>query len=57
MDGTIRLWDPATGELVLVLRGYPLMASALAWSRDGRTLATAGGGWAPGVTIRLWQSR
>jgi WD40 repeat protein/tRNA A-37 threonylcarbamoyl transferase component Bud32 len=46
-DGTIRLWDPATGELVRMLVG-PLVYS-LSWSRDGTILAAN-----CGDTTRLW---
>ena len=39
-DGTVRLWDPATGELPRMLVGS--RATSLSWSKDGKQLATAG---------------
>ena len=52
-DGTVRLWNPATGQAVgapLPAAGPGLAVTAVAFSRDGRLLA---GGDSHG-TVRLW---
>jgi WD40 repeat protein len=42
-DGTVRLWDPATGQLVRTLTGGSV-GSGVAFSPDGQLLATSTGG-------------
>jgi WD40 repeat protein/DNA-binding SARP family transcriptional activator len=41
IDGTARVWDLATGEQVLTLDLDDMAVTSLAFSRDGRLLATA----------------
>ena len=51
MDETTRLWDVATGEQKETLAGHTSWISTVAFSSDGRTLATGSGDG----TVLLWE--
>src|SRR4030095_3944510 len=50
LDGKVRVWDAATGELRHTLRGHSGVVHWVAFTPDGKTLATAS--W--DRTVKLW---
>ena len=49
-DGSVRIWDPATGQQRAALTGHTGRVSAVAIAPDGTWLATAGGDG----SVRIW---
>jgi len=50
-DGKARFWNPTTGHESIVLAGGAGWVERLAWSADGKTLATSAG-----KKVRLWDT-
>jgi RNA polymerase sigma factor (sigma-70 family) len=55
LQGGARLWDVQTGKEVRSFRGHKSLAICLAFSPDGRALAT--GGDQHDASVRLWELR
>lgn len=57
-DGLVKLWDVASGRHLRTLEQQYTRIEALAWSRDGRTVASAvsDGSMARDGEIRLWDA-
>ncbi len=50
-DGTMKIWDSATGKELFSLKGHAVWVTSVAFSPDGQRLASGGGG-----TVKIWDS-
>jgi hypothetical protein len=51
-DGTMRVWDAATGRALSTLAGHTGAVSSAGWSWDGRLIVTA----SADQTVRIWDA-
>jgi len=54
-DQTVKLWDAATGEEQRTLRGHAGRVARVAFSADGRRLASVGGDVAVPGALKVWE--
>jgi eukaryotic-like serine/threonine-protein kinase len=55
-DGTVKVWDAATGRETLTIKGHKGGVSSVAFSRDGKRLASAGGEPGKSGEVKVWDA-
>lgn len=54
-DGTVQVWDAHNGQALLTYREHHAVVNAVAWSPDGRVIASGSG--SPEGLVKLWDAR
>lgn len=49
-DGTVQVWNAATGKRLLTYRGHQDIVGSLAWSPDGKHIASVAD------DVQVWQA-
>jgi WD40 repeat protein/tetratricopeptide (TPR) repeat protein len=52
MDGTVQVWDAATGNTISIYRGHAGPVRALSWLRGGEKIASGG----DDTTVQVWEA-
>lgn len=55
-DGTVKIWDPATGQETLTLTGHSGAVRCVAFSTDGKLIVSGGEGKDRTGEIRIWNT-
>jgi hypothetical protein len=50
MDGTVKVWDAQTGQLLLSLEGHTARVNSVAWSPDGKRIVSG----SHDQTVKVW---
>ena len=50
----MRVWDAVTGAHILIYRGHTSQVSTVAWSPDGKRIASASAG--PEKNVQIWDA-